>query len=112
VNTSRTAKLPATRKPSRTVNPPAQGQTARALRRAKALRSRTVLAIYLVIAFSVLAAICELHGRAAAARPAPRRVVPAPSVAAPAPVVEAPRSRGPVPPAPPGAAAPWGGWNG
>lgn len=92
--------------------PPIDAATARALRRAKALRSKTVMAIYLVLGFSVVAAISELHGRTAAARPAPRRAVSTPSVVAPAPAVEAPRTRGPVAPAPPGAPAPWGGWIG
>ena len=95
-----------------TAKPPMDAATARALRRARALRSKTVMAIYLVLGFSAVAVISELHGRAAAARPAPRRVVSAPPVAAPAPVVETPRARGPVPPAPPGAPAPWGGWIG
>lgn len=112
---SMTAKPPVTVKPSSAAKAPTREDTARAARRAKALKSKTVMAIYLVVTFCVGAALLEMHGRAsaqAASRPAPRRVSPAPAVAAPAPVVEAPRTRGPVAPAPAGAPVPWGGWIG
>ena len=112
---SMTAKAPVTVKPSSAAKAPTREDTARAARRAKALKSKTVIAIYLVVTFCVGAALLEMHGRAAAqaaTRPAPRRVSPAPAVAAPAPVVEAPRTRGPVAPAPAGAPVPWGGWLG
>lgn len=110
-----TAKPSVTLKPSTAAKSPKSEETARAARRAKALKSKTVMAIYLVVTFCVGAALLEMHGRAAAqaaTRPAPRRVSPAPAVAAPAPVVEAPRTRGPVAPAPAGAPVPWGGWIG
>ena len=115
METAMTRKLPGTVKPSTRAQLPTAEEMARAMRRAKALRSKTVMAIYLVLGFSVVAAIGEMRGRAAAqvaARPTPRHAAPTPSVAAPAPVVEAPRARGPVAPAPPGAPAPWGGWIG
>ena len=93
---------------------PTPEETARAARRARALKSKTVIAIYMVVTFSVGAALLEMRSRAAAqvaAHPAPHRVAPAPSVATPAPVV-APHVKAPVAPAPPGAPAPWGGWIG
>lgn len=110
---------PASKRPSSvklvTAKPSSVEDEARAARRARALKSKTVMAIYLVVTFCVGAVLLEMHGRAAtqaAARPAPRRVVSAPSVTAPAPAAEAPHAKGPVAPAPPGAPAPWGGWIG